>query len=60
MKVYDSRNRQMRGLFKIHEEPETPNRGAVFRIYDEPRWSGVFKADDSRNRQMRGVFKYIL
>ena len=33
--------------------------GGVFKIYEEPYWSGVFKVYDSRNRQMRGVFKNI-
>ena len=30
--------------------------GGVFKIYDEPHWSGVLKVYDSRSRQMRGVF----
>ena len=29
--------------------------GGVFKIYDEPHWSGVLKVYDSRNRQMRVV-----
>ena len=45
----------MRGVFKyIYDEPEAPN-GGVFKIYDEPRWSGVLKVYDSRNRQMWGA-----
>ena len=51
----------MRGVFKylyIYDEPEAPN-GGVFKIYDEPHWSGVLKVYDSRNRRMRGVFKYL-
>ena len=27
--------------------------GGVFKIYDEPHWSGVLKVYDSRNRQSR-------
>ena len=33
--------------------------GGVFKIYDEPRWSGVFKVHENRNRQMRGVSTHI-
>ena len=33
--------------------------GGVFKIYDEPHWSGVLKVYDSRNRQSRGVFKNV-
>ena len=43
----------MRRVLQVHDEPESP----VFKVYDEPHWSGVFKVDDNRNRQMRGVFK---
>ena len=79
LKVYDSRNRQMRGkiiyiyiwktgiVFKVYgagiakwgaflnicDKPESSN-GGVFKIYDEPNWSGVLKVYDGRNRQMRG------
>ena len=54
----------MRGVFRyiyiyIYSINRNRPNGGVFKIYDEPHWSGVFKVYDSRNRQMRGVFKYI-
>ena len=58
-----------RGVFKIYDELEPPNRGACLRYMMNPtglariaglgQWGGVFKVYDSRNRQMRGVFKYV-
>ena len=58
-KACDSRNRQIRGVFKNYMMNRNRPIGGVFKIYDEPHWSGVLKVYDSRNRQMRGVFKNI-
>ena len=32
-----NRNRQMRGLFEIYDEPQSPDEGGVFTTCDEPQ-----------------------
>ena len=32
-----NRNREMRDVFNMYDEPESPHEGAVFKIYDEPK-----------------------
>ena len=55
-----SRNREMRGMFSIYDEPESPNDRGMSKIYDEPESPSEgaclrhIMSRCSRYRQMRG------
>ena len=55
-----NRNRQIRWGFRICDEPESPNVGSMFNMYDEPtspKEEACLRYMMNRNRQVRWWFR---